>query len=71
MFVEPGHVLLFPLIEQFGIGLTVTVPDAGTDGHRGLGPEFGVITTVYVPATVAEKLATFPGGVAPLGTVHE
>ena len=32
--------------------------------------ELFVIATPYVPATVAEKLATFPGLVSPLGTVQ-
>ena len=45
----------------------VTVPLAEVLAHPVVG---FVIITLYEPETVAEKDATFPGLVAPDGTVH-
>lgn len=50
-----------------GIGLTVTIPEALALTHNVV---VFVRITLYVPAIVVEKLATFPGAVAPAGTVH-
>ncbi len=50
-----------------GFALTVRVPDADAEEQLVVGL---VMITLYAPATVAEKLATLPGAVAPAGTVH-
>ena len=49
-----------------GFGFTVKVPDP-LPVHA---DPTSVITTEYVPAVVAEKLATLPGLGTPPGTVH-
>ncbi|WP_219899080.1 hypothetical protein [Pontibacter ummariensis] len=49
-----------------GCGLTVKTPESLALPQVLL----SVTTTLYVPATLAEKLATSPGSAAPLGTVH-
>ena len=50
-----------------GLAFIVNVPDAGVLEQ----PLKSVTVTVYVPATVALKLATLPGFDAPAGTDHE
>jgi hypothetical protein len=48
-----------------GAAFTVRVPDPFAEQVLP-----SVMVTLYVPATVALKLATFPGSLAPTGTVH-
>ena len=61
-----------PLEQRAGV-LTVTDGGVFNDNVPEPFPEHPpsfVIITEYVPATVALKLAAFPGLVAPPGTVH-
>ena len=55
------------MLEVTGLGKIVTTPDAGLLEQPVV---LLVIITEYVPETVGVKLATFPGLVAPAGTVH-
>jgi hypothetical protein len=48
-----------------GAAFTVSVPDPLPEQVLP-----SVMVTLYVPATVALKLATLPGSLAPTGTVH-
>ena len=55
------------LTETTGSSLIVTVPLPGSETQPVL---VFVIITLYVPATVVVKVATFPGLITPAGTVH-
>jgi hypothetical protein len=65
--VPPAHIDGL-LTDTVGGVIKLTVPEAGVPGQEGV-PVVEAVT-VYVPAIVVVKLATFPGLVTPAGTVQ-